>query len=207
MTVGTLVLHTVLVDAYLALGDSAGAVASTEVIESVATATRSKRHEGEALLAKGKVLASTGDGAAPQVLRLAARAMSEASMALPASRARVELAKALIDTDKPRAIAEARSALAAFDRLGAVPDADSAAALLRGLGVRGRTGPKDFELLTKREREVLRLVASGFSNSDIAERLFISTKTAGHHVSNILTKLGVRSRTEAAAFAAIHLPQ
>lgn len=206
VTVGALVLHTVLVDAYLALGDSAGAAASTDAIESVATATGSKRHDGEALLARGKVLASLRDDAAPQTLRMAARAMSEASMALPASRARVELAKALIDSDKPRAIAEARSALAAFDRLGAVPDADSAAALLRDLGVRGRTGPKDLELLTKREREVLRLVASGFSNADIAERLFISTKTAGHHVSNILTKLGVRSRTEAAAFAAIHLP-
>ena len=206
VTVGALVLHTVLVDAYLALGDSAGAAASTNAIESVASATGSRRHDGEALLARGKVLASTRDDAAQQTLRLAARAMSEASMALPASRARVELAKALVDTDRPRAIAEARSALAAFDRLGAIPDADSAAALLRDLGVRGRTGPKDLELLTKREREVLRLVASGFSNSDIAERLFISTKTAGHHVSNILTKLGVRSRTEAAAFAAIHLP-
>jgi DNA-binding NarL/FixJ family response regulator len=46
---------------------------------------------------------------------------------------------------------------------------------------------------------VLRLVAQGLTNAEIADRLFISTKTAGNHVSAILAKLGVRSRTEAAA--------
>ena len=127
-------------------------------------------------------------------------------MALTACRARMELARTLVDTNRPLAISEARAALAAFDRLGAIPDADAAAAFLRELGVRGRTGPKNLELLTKREVEVLRLVAQGFSNGEIAERLFISVKTAGHHVSNILTKLGLRSRTEAAAFASVHLP-
>ena len=126
-------------------------------------------------------------------------------MALTACRARMELARTLAGADKPRAISEARAALAAFERLGAVPDADAAAAFLRELGVRGRTGPKQLDLLTRRETEVLRLVAQGFSNPEIAERLFISVKTAGHHVSNILTKLGVRSRTEAAAYASIHL--
>jgi pimeloyl-ACP methyl ester carboxylesterase/DNA-binding CsgD family transcriptional regulator len=55
--------------------------------------------------------------------------------------------------------------------------------------------------LTRREREVLRLVARGFTNRQIAATLFISTKTAGVHVSNILTKLGVGRRAEAAAVA------
>lgn len=58
--------------------------------------------------------------------------------------------------------------------------------------------------MSKREVEVLRLVAGGLSNAEISERLFISAKTAGHHVSNILSKLGLRSRTEAAAYAALH---
>ena len=55
--------------------------------------------------------------------------------------------------------------------------------------------------LTERELEVLRLVAAGRGNRDIAAELFISPKTASVHVSNILGKLGVSSRGEAAATA------
>jgi len=55
--------------------------------------------------------------------------------------------------------------------------------------------------LTAREREVLRLLAQGSSNREIAAELFIAPKTASVHVSNILAKLGAASRTEAAAIA------
>lgn len=55
--------------------------------------------------------------------------------------------------------------------------------------------------LTGRQAEVLALVAHGASNAEIAERLVISVKTAGHHVSAILRRLGARSRTEAVAVA------
>ena len=55
--------------------------------------------------------------------------------------------------------------------------------------------------LTAREREVLSMVARGFTNREIGEALFISESTAGVHVSHIMAKLGVGSRTEAAAYA------
>ncbi|NUP81119.1 MAG: response regulator transcription factor, partial [Nonomuraea sp.] len=55
--------------------------------------------------------------------------------------------------------------------------------------------------LSARELEVLGLVAEGLSNRQIAERLFISARTSGVHVSNIMAKLGAASRVEAAALA------
>jgi DNA-binding CsgD family transcriptional regulator len=65
----------------------------------------------------------------------------------------------------------------------------------------GRAGTLDALGLTAREREVLALVALGRTNRQIADELFISGNTAGVHVSNILGKLGVAGRGEAAAIA------
>jgi DNA-binding NarL/FixJ family response regulator len=56
-------------------------------------------------------------------------------------------------------------------------------------------------MLSRREQEVLQLMSEGLKNAEIAARLYISTKTAGHHVSNILMKTGLKSRVEAAAWA------
>ena len=67
-----------------------------------------------------------------------------------------------------------------------------------------RPAPERLARLTAREREVLRLVASGMSNTEIAATLVLSEKTVARHLSNIFTKLDVRTRTAAAAFAFEH---
>ena len=110
----------------------------------------------------------------------------------------------MVDEHRDTAIAEAQAALAVFERLGATADRDEAARWLRALGFGPRSGSKrqSIPALTEREREVLELVGLGLSNPEIAARLYVSRKTASHHVSNVLSKLGVRNRTEAVAYAA-----
>lgn len=95
------------------------------------------------------------------------------------------------------ALAEARAIAASLD---AQPLLAAAETLARRIGVRAAT-PAGAEVLTSREREVLRLVAEGHSNGRIAQRLFISPKTASVHVSRIIAKLDVGNRIEAAAVA------
>ena len=93
----------------------------------------------------------------------------------------------------------AQSARVVAERLGAAP----LLAELRGLSpVQPSAGRvRVRHVLTPRESEIMRLVAAGRSNGEIARQLFIATKTASVHVSNILAKLGAGSRTEAAAIA------
>jgi DNA-binding NarL/FixJ family response regulator len=100
-------------------------------------------------------------------------------------------------------VAEARAALAIYERVGA-PEVEDVMALLRGLGVAVRShthGGSAAELLSPREREVLVQLGRGLSNPEIAEVLVVSRKTVEHHVTSVLTKLGLRSRAEAAVYA------
>ena len=153
-------------------------------------------------LATGRVLAAEGDPQASSHLQAAVERYATLDLPLEAARARLALARALAPRSAAAAVAEARLALGAFERLGALPDADATAALLRELGASGRASPRGRGALTRRESEVLSLLAAGLSNAEISERLFISRRTAEHHVASVLAKLGLRTRAEAAAFAA-----
>ncbi len=118
--------------------------------------------------------------------------------------AHLGLARLAAPTAPDVARAEGRAALAAFEAVGAASGAHAAAALLRSLGDRSRVGTKGVGELTQREWQVIRLVAQGLTNAEIGQRLFISPKTGGNHVSSILTRLGLRSRAEAARYATLH---
>ena len=148
--------------------------------------------DASAMTARGALALAEGDGpTALENLRGACRIWHELRLPYESARARVLYGIALraagVHED---AELELRSAISAFERLGA------AAALLGG-----DEYPRG---LTAREVEVLRLVASGKTNRDIAVELVISEHTVARHLQNIFAKLDVSSRSAATAFAFEH---
>lgn len=190
-----------LVDVLLALGDVAAAKEAAEEVTNLAQQAGSDFLLAQAELAQGQIKWRTGEPDATHSFQAVLERLRLYEQSLLASRARLAMARALKDSDWAGAVTWARAALASFERIGATHEAAEAAHLLRQLGVAGRVGLRQAELLTQREAEVLSLVAQGLTNRQIAERLVISAKTVEHHVSQILGKLGLRSRAEAAAFA------
>lgn len=189
-----------LVDVHLAAGDIEDADAAADQVARCAAIHANEYLRAAAALARGRVCLASGHGDPPACLREALAGFERAQMPMELAHARLALANAL-RTDRPEvALAEARAALEAFERLQAARDVDAAGAVLRSLGARVAPGKGDG-VLTKREGEVLELLGHGLSNPEIAERLYISRKTAEHHVGNVLAKLGLRSRAEAAAYA------
>jgi DNA-binding NarL/FixJ family response regulator len=194
-------LLALLLEIQLARGEPDAAEETLERLRALASAANDQLVPALAELARGRVRAAESDERAVAHLKGALETLSALNLPLEAGRARLELARAMAASSPEAAAAEAKLALAAFERLGAGRDADAAAALLRDLGAGGRAWPKGHGALTKRETEVLELLASGMSNADIAGRLYISRRTAEHHVASIISKLGLRSRAEAAAYA------
>lgn len=192
-----------LVEAHLAAGEREPAAEAADQLDALAAHHRRRIIAAQAARARGLVIAARGDPDGAVAMFEEALGLISA-VDLPLEKARIHLDVARLRTVRQPdvAIAEARTALATFEQLGATAHADAAGALLRSLGVTGRAGPRNLGVLTRRELEVLRLIGHGLSNPEIAGRLFISRKTASHHVSSVLSKLGLRTRSEAAAYAA-----
>jgi len=190
-----------LVEARVAEGDlEAARVAAQELSEIVRTSGRD-RVEALAALASGRIAAASADPSASDDLQRALNLFAGLPQPMEAARVRLELARALAGSTPQVAIDLARRARSDLESLGAAREADEAAAFMRTLGAKGRAGPRDYGRLSKRELEVLRLVGTGLTNVEIARRLFISPKTAEHHVGRIYAKLDLRTRTELAAYA------
>jgi DNA-binding NarL/FixJ family response regulator len=147
--------------------------------------------------ASGAVLLVEGDPrAALTTLRRAHRSWRDLDVPHQAARVRLLIAVACRELgDGASAELEFAAARTALEELGAQPDLERLARL---------AGSPRLGGLSPREREVLRLVAAGKTNRAIAAELFISEKTVARHVSNIFTKLGLSSRTAAAAYAYKH---
>jgi DNA-binding CsgD family transcriptional regulator/tetratricopeptide (TPR) repeat protein len=188
------------VEALLALDERDAAADVVRLLEQRRTSSGCSANEAQAALARGRL--ATKPMEAIPCFEGAVELFSMLNLPLEAARTRLELARALAPSSLPLATAEARAALAAFDRLGASADADVAAELLRAWGVSGRYVPRVAARLTRREQEVLALLADGLTNPEIADRLHITRKTAAHHVSNVLSKLGARNRAQAIGYAA-----
>jgi DNA-binding NarL/FixJ family response regulator len=187
------------VEIALAAGDVETAGRACDELTATASTYGSSGLEAAALQARGAVLLAGGRAeAALPTLRAACRRWRELDAPYDAARVRVLLARAYAALgDGDAATMELDAAAAVFQRLGATLDAASTHAA-------GRGRPALPGGLTGREAEVLALVAAGRTNREIAATLVLSHKTVARHLSNIFAKLGVTSRTQAAAWAYEH---
>lgn len=182
------------VEVLLAVGDLEAATTCARELDELAELFAGTFLRALAGHASARVALAAGDpGTALARIRPAARTWAEHDAVHDLARARVVVGLACRGLgDEEAAVRELSEARDGFARLGARPAEDEVARLL------GAAAPGG---LTAREVEVLRLVAAGRSNPEIAAELVLSEKTVARHLSNIFAKLEVSSRTAAAAYA------
>lgn len=188
------------VETMLAVGDKDRAATACRELEEIAEQHACEVLAGMSAHARGAVALAQGDpGAALGHLRHAATVWQGLDAPYETARARVLLALACRGLgDEDTAALEVAAARAAFERLAAGPDLERVDALVQP------GAPAALGGLSSRELEVLRLVAGGGSNREIAALLTISEHTVARHLQNIFRKLGVTSRTAAGAYAFEH---
>jgi len=184
------------VEIALAAGEAETARTAVEELEAIARAYDSAGLRAAATLARGRFeLAEDDANGACGTLRRALHEWQALDLPYEVASTRVLMGLACRRAgDEEAAAASLEAATAIFRRLGADHDAERA----RTLGADRGALP---EGLTEREAEVLRLVAAGHTNKEIARELFLAEKTIARHLSNIYAKIGVSSRSAATAFA------
>ena len=187
------------VEVMLALGNVEEARSACRELEGISGGRKSDALEAMSAQARGAVELAEGDPAEALVsVRRAWQLWQELDAPYEAARTRLLLAQACIDLgDDDTAGLELGAAREVFEDLGAVKDVERADSL-------SPAAPRHSYGLTTRELQVLRLVAAGKSNREIADDLVISDHTARRHLQNIFRKLGVSSRAAATAFGFQH---
>jgi DNA-binding CsgD family transcriptional regulator/tetratricopeptide (TPR) repeat protein len=185
---------TALAEISIEAGDLERAASASSELDGIASTYRKTMIGATAWTCKGSVLVARsrpGDALGP--LGRARKAWLAVNAPYETARVRVLIGRAhRMMGDDVSADLEVDLACEVFERLGAVPDLDRAAVA----GVAVYDSP-----LTARELEVLRLVATGKTNREVADDLYVSVRTIDRHLSNIFSKVGVGSRTAAAAWA------
>ncbi|MEX2421835.1 MAG: LuxR C-terminal-related transcriptional regulator [Actinomycetota bacterium] len=186
------------VEIMLAADDLQAARAAADELARIAAHLDAPYFHALAAHAAGTVLLSEGDSrAALTKLRNAYNSWRDLEAPHQAARVRVLIGIACLDLgDGATGELEFEAARGVFQQLGAAPDLERVAQLV--------SLPRAAGALSPRENEVLTLLAAGKTNRAIAGELFISEKTVARHVSNIFTKLGLSSRTEATVYAYKH---
>jgi ATP/maltotriose-dependent transcriptional regulator MalT len=187
-------------------GDAAAATPHLEELRSIAASVGTRPLHASATLAEGLVAAAAGDAEQARArFEDAVELFAASGAAFELARARMELARLLASRGRINAAArEATLAVRRLDEIGAGGEAARARELLAGLGAppvaRRRATPGE-QLVTTRELEVLRLVAEGLTDGEIAARLVLSRHTVHRHLQNTYARLGCSSRAAAVAEA------
>jgi DNA-binding NarL/FixJ family response regulator len=188
------------VEIMLACGDIDAAARACDELDEIAAQQGSEAIDAMSYHARGIVSLAEGDAhAALAALRRAWRTWQQLDAPYEAARSRTWLARTCrLLGDEESAEFEMQAARETFTALGAPPDSAAIET------VAPPTSSEDKRGLSRREKEVLRLVAAGQSNREIAKALVLSEHTVARHLQNIFAKLDVSSRTAATAFAYEH---